>query len=338
MFDVKNKEAMMSWVEAISKYAGVREDNSLRYIITFINVITFDGVYLYSSAAPITGRTESYEMALNGTRSPEPVNGHGRNHLTEFTPLALPQEIIPEETLVPGVRTQRSNSVGNIEMPRSAPLVRRVSDAAANGITAEPLPRQRTFTPPLTESHDHQTVTSIVISPESTIANVLSTDHSTSLRSLNTSFIDGPPAGDSAVSKANCSSNNNSPRGTPSRGSPILGNSPIHGNSPVHGNSPLPSQQERMLSDIDNLQVDLGLDADRLRQYPWFHGMISRMDAALLVTQNGDNGTGEFLIRQSESRAGDLVLSFNYHGRAKVTNPDSILHIKFIILIIAHSI
>ena len=33
VFDAKNKEAMMSWVEAISKYAGVQEDNSLRYNI-----------------------------------------------------------------------------------------------------------------------------------------------------------------------------------------------------------------------------------------------------------------------------------------------------------------
>ena len=328
----------MSWVEAISKYAGVQEDNSLRYIIKLIDVITFDDVYLYSSAAPITGRAESYEMALNGTRSPEPSNGHARNHLTEFTPLALPKETIPEETLVTGTRTQRSNSAGNIEMPRSAPLMRRVSDAAANTSTVEPLPQQRAFTPPLTPatgSHDH--LTSIVISPEPTITNVLSTDQSTSLRSLNTSFIDGPPAGDSTISKANCSSRNNSPRGTP-RGSPTLGNSPTHRSSPLHGNSPLPPQQERMLTDIDNLQVDLGLDADRLRQYPWFHGMISRMDAALLVTQNGENGTGEFLIRQSESRAGDLVLSFNYHGRAKVTNPDCFLRFKFIILFIAYSI
>lgn len=33
VFDAKSKEAMMSWVEAISKYAGVQEDNSLRYVI-----------------------------------------------------------------------------------------------------------------------------------------------------------------------------------------------------------------------------------------------------------------------------------------------------------------
>ena len=32
VFDAKSKEAMLAWVEAISKYAGVQEDNSLRYI------------------------------------------------------------------------------------------------------------------------------------------------------------------------------------------------------------------------------------------------------------------------------------------------------------------
>ena len=261
-------------------------------------------------------------MALNGTKSPDPANSQRRDHLTEFTPLFLSeQETIPEEVLVPGVRTQRSNSAGNIELPRSAPLVRRVSDAAADTIV-HPLSQQRAITPPvtlLTRLNDQQTST--LISPDVVITNVLSTDHSTSSRSLNTSFIDGPPVADNAINRANCSSNNSTPRG-----SPTLGNSPIHGNSPTHGNSPLPPHQDRTLGDIDNL--DLGVDTESLRQYTWFHGMISRMDAALLVTQNGDSGTGEFLIRQSESRAGDLVLSFNYHGRAKVTKLTMLLCIK----------
>ncbi len=55
-----------------------------------------------------------------------------------------------------------------------------------------------------------------------------------------------------------------------------------------------------------------------LSQYPWFHGMISRNNASQLVTVDGDRGTGQYLVRQSESREGDFVLTFNYHNRAKV--------------------
>ena len=56
-----------------------------------------------------------------------------------------------------------------------------------------------------------------------------------------------------------------------------------------------------------------------LSQYKWFHGMISRTDASELVLVNGENGSGQYLLRQSESREGDFVLTFNYHNRAKVS-------------------
>ena len=46
--------------------------------------------------------------------------------------------------------------------------------------------------------------------------------------------------------------------------------------------------------------------------------MISRTNASQLVVADGDRGTGQYLVRQSESREGDFVLTFNYHGRAKV--------------------
>ena len=51
---------------------------------------------------------------------------------------------------------------------------------------------------------------------------------------------------------------------------------------------------------------------------PWFHSQISRAEAASHVTMGGSDTHGRFLIRKSDTKQGELVLTFNNEGSAKV--------------------
>ncbi|XP_043823681.1 SH2B adapter protein 1-like [Dromiciops gliroides] len=80
---------------------------------------------------------------------------------------------------------------------------------------------------------------------------------------------------------------------------------------------PAPNAPDTTGSFLSQEEADGGDRDDLLSEYPWFHGTIPRLQAAELVLEGGAASQGVYLVRKSNMRIGQYVLTFNFEGRVK---------------------
>lgn len=85
-----------------------------------------------------------------------------------------------------------------------------------------------------------------------------------------------------------------------------------HGKGERHSVPPLKKDCLVVHSKLDTMATLLTM--------PWFHSQISRTEAVTHVTMGGIDTHGRFLIRKSDTKQGELVLTFNNEGAAKVSH------------------